>query len=119
MNDKDIDCEGTYQVICPYCGYEIPDSYEYIGNEDRDGEESNVDCPDCGKTFIIHLHIDYSFDSRKPLHEWYRGHHHGVRSGEKSKVEFYTIECWCCSHCLVKSQTEEKPSIKGCKGKTK
>lgn len=44
----------TENAICPYCGYEDYDSWEWAQSNE---EEQDVDCSSCGKEF--HLHIDY------------------------------------------------------------
>ena len=39
-------------IICPYCGYEDPESWEYLSGL-SEGEVLEVDCAECGKTFNI------------------------------------------------------------------
>lgn len=41
---REIDHEYTDEIVCPHCGYEHSDSWEY----EEDGEE---DCHECGKPF--------------------------------------------------------------------
>ena len=48
---KEIDCDRTDEIVCPYCGYEFSDSYEY-----RDS--GVIDCGDCDRK--INLTVDYS-----------------------------------------------------------
>jgi len=52
--DKEIDHEFTDEVVCPYCGYEYSDSYEF----DNGGE---IECDNCEETFSYtrNITIDY------------------------------------------------------------
>ena len=47
-------------VICPFCGYEDKDSWEY--GREYDEEWNDCECPGCGETFkmIRHITVDYS-----------------------------------------------------------
>lgn len=38
----------TDEIVCPYCGYEFRDSWEYDG---ADGEDNETECGECGKEF--------------------------------------------------------------------
>lgn len=60
---KDIDHEYTDEIVCPYCGYEFTDSWEYSDTQD----EQVVDCHDCGEEFLLYMHvtIDYTTYKRK------------------------------------------------------
>lgn len=42
------DCFNEPDLICPFCGYRNPDSWDYDLNES--GVE--LECPNCGRTFI-------------------------------------------------------------------
>lgn len=56
MSSKEIECKNTDEIVCPYCGFEFSDSWEY----DQDTEE--IDCLECDKTFNMtrNVYIDYS-----------------------------------------------------------
>ncbi len=41
---KQIDHEHTHEIVCPHCGYEQSDSWEY-------GSKGTVDCDECGKDY--------------------------------------------------------------------
>lgn len=43
---KEIEHEYTDELVCPYCGYEKTDSWEY--HEDEGG----VDCDECDKSYL-------------------------------------------------------------------
>lgn len=54
---KEIDCDGTLEIVCPWCGYEYGDSWEFGNNE------SGIDdCQGCEKPFSWsrNISIDYS-----------------------------------------------------------
>lgn len=40
-----IDHTGTPNAVCPYCGYEDPNSWEL-------GSDGETRCPDCGKMYL-------------------------------------------------------------------
>lgn len=62
--DKEINCDGTHEVVCPYCGQEHGDSWELSG---YDGEESTIDCGTCGEEFIYvrNVSVDYTTCKRE------------------------------------------------------
>ena len=42
-----FDCFCNRHAICPYCGYEDEDSWEY-----KEGE-NDAECPSCGEPFTV------------------------------------------------------------------
>lgn len=54
-----IDHEGTETIVCPYCGCEFQDNWEY---PDEDWECS---CQDCGKKFYYSRDVQVSYTSHK------------------------------------------------------
>ncbi len=52
-----IEHEYTNEIVCPYCGYEFNDSWEF--NRDESGE---TDCPECDRKFkySVNITVDYS-----------------------------------------------------------
>jgi len=42
------DTSYTDEVVCPHCGHECMDSYEFFSQHE---ECTEIDCDDCGKTF--------------------------------------------------------------------
>lgn len=57
--DGDTDC--TYEVTCPYCGYEFSDSWEM--------SEGERECPDCENTFEIERHVEVTYATYKGHNE--------------------------------------------------
>lgn len=43
--NKEIDHNCTDEIVCPYCGYEHSNSWEY------NSDSSKIDCEECGKEF--------------------------------------------------------------------
>lgn len=59
---KEIDHENTANIVCPYCGYEDMDSWEFKGDSD---EELEHECDRCGETFLATRFISVSYYTRK------------------------------------------------------
>lgn len=72
---KEIDHSCTDEVVCPYCGYQFMDSWEF-GDKHQD-----VDCPECGKKFhlTVDVSVTYSTDAdceiNEEEHDWVDGDH--------------------------------------------
>jgi len=45
-----IETDSTQELVCPYCGYEDTDSWEYDQNT-FDGVLGDIECGECGKKF--------------------------------------------------------------------
>jgi predicted Zn-ribbon and HTH transcriptional regulator len=50
--------EGTDNAVCPQCGYEDKQSWEYNLN----GESTESECPECSAEFTVwrHVYVTYS-----------------------------------------------------------
>ena len=61
--EKEIDCTNTSEVVCPYCGYESSDSYDYFypGNTN----DAEIECGECYKEFSVYRDIFVSYNSYK------------------------------------------------------
>ena len=44
---KELDCFREWHAICPWCGYEDEDSWEY-----QEGE-TDTECPSCGEPYTV------------------------------------------------------------------
>jgi DNA-directed RNA polymerase subunit RPC12/RpoP len=60
---QDIDHSYTDEIVCPYCGYEFGDSWEFFntGNEDP-----QIDCEECNKTFVASRNETITYSTYKP-----------------------------------------------------
>jgi DNA-directed RNA polymerase subunit RPC12/RpoP len=69
----EIDHEYTDEVVCPYCGFEYGDSYEFFTGCH---ENSEAQCEGCNKYFAMtrNVSVDYSTskmcDKNKEEHEY-------------------------------------------------
>jgi DNA-directed RNA polymerase subunit RPC12/RpoP len=52
-----VEHEYTKEIVCPYCGYEQGDSWEY------DGECDELECAECGKKFHYSRDISVSYST--------------------------------------------------------
>lgn len=57
---KEIDHEGTPQIVCPYCGYIDQDSWEIAG----DDECGEADCGECGRSFYWSHYVRVTYTTR-------------------------------------------------------
>lgn len=55
-----FNCERTPEMICPHCGTEQSDAWEYQLN---DGNETEVDCDKCAKKFRVFAEIKVKYTS--------------------------------------------------------
>jgi len=53
----------TEEVVCPHCGYEYADSWEFTSATTHDGEEMNLDCEGCGRPFIVTFNLRLTFST--------------------------------------------------------
>jgi uncharacterized Zn-finger protein len=59
--NKEIDHDYTDEVICPYCGYEFSDSWEFNDTQD----EQHVECSECSKEFFLYVDMTVNYTTRK------------------------------------------------------
>ena len=52
--------EDTYEseIECPYCSYQIPDSYELISIDD---EATEIECDECSMKFIAECRVTVDY----------------------------------------------------------
>lgn len=55
---KEIDHEFTDEIVCPYCGYEDVDSWEY-------SDDGVAECPDCDREFEYLRNIRVTYTTEK------------------------------------------------------
>ena len=65
MSDEQIDTDYTDEMVCPYCGAEIGDSWEI----EPDKEDGAYECDSCGKTFGWSRIIVVNYTTRKVTNE--------------------------------------------------
>ena len=69
MKNRNINTEYTNEIVCPFCGYEFCDSWEYGDgfNEDLGLIEylGLIECKSCEKKFYATKHISVTYCSEK------------------------------------------------------
>jgi uncharacterized Zn finger protein len=102
---QNIDCEYTKEVVCPYCGIEFTDSYELVDAQDTDIQ---IECGDCGKTFIYITDCHITFSSRQvpclngESHDW----HTPQKIYFDEDSEYHTCKCCGKFEIIVKEVVE-------------
>jgi len=63
MGKQSIDHEYTREIVCPYCGYEFSDSWDY----GLTGDPYEMEChnEDCLKTFDSYIDVDVTYVTKK------------------------------------------------------
>jgi len=56
----------TEEIVCPYCGYQHTESYEFF--DDMEGDE-DIECGDCGEEFRGSRIVTIQYTSRKKENE--------------------------------------------------
>jgi hypothetical protein len=56
--EKEVSHEYTNEIVCPWCGYEMGDSFEMP----EDGEE---ECSECEKTFSYCRNVSVSYSTNR------------------------------------------------------
>ncbi len=61
MNDftKEYDTHFTEEVVCPYCGHEYSDSWEF------NDYHADITCCECNKKFDFDVHFDVRYCTYK------------------------------------------------------
>jgi len=85
--DKKIDNEFTDEPVCPWCGYELFDAWEY------DDEVEDEECCECDKKFDIFRHHSISYSTTKKKCE--------TCEYELKKQYNYKEFCWNIYSCKV------------------
>jgi transcription elongation factor Elf1 len=62
MMTNEIDTDYTDEVVCPHCGHEHSDSWEYNLTEQDYGA---LECAECGEMFEATLNKSISYSTRK------------------------------------------------------
>ena len=62
--NKEIECDYTNEIVCPYCGEEAGDSWE-TSKDMSNGESATCECQACDKKFNVSVDIDITYNSWK------------------------------------------------------
>jgi transcription elongation factor Elf1 len=63
MINKKINHVFEDNIVCPYCGYEVEDSWDI---DLEDGNEEELECGDCGKVFNCEKNVRVSYTTYRP-----------------------------------------------------
>ena len=68
MTNAEHPIETTLQVnpVCPHCGHEHRDAWEWSFGSRCDGTTLGVECDHCGEEFDCDRVVDVSYTTRKP-----------------------------------------------------
>lgn len=58
--EKGFDTHYTDEIVCPECGYEFSDSWEYSNRS-----ECEVECPECETEFTLKVNFDVTYTTEK------------------------------------------------------
>ena len=62
---RDTSCEN--EIYCPWCGTEIE---RCEMNEAYNEGRYIIDCPECGKEFVLETSVSYSYSTSRKLPDW-------------------------------------------------
>jgi transcription elongation factor Elf1 len=62
IDEDKIDHEYTDEIVCPFCGCEFIDSWEYSNGDEDIGL---LECGNCGKEFYATRRIDITYSTKK------------------------------------------------------
>jgi DNA-directed RNA polymerase subunit RPC12/RpoP len=57
----EIDTDYTDEIVCPHCGYEYSDSWEF------DGYSDTIECSSCGEGFEYTRDVSVTYSTQKVL----------------------------------------------------
>jgi len=64
MMQESFDTLYTHDPVCPFCGHKVRDVWE-INFGSAEGE-TEIDCGECEKTFIVSRHVTVDYCTYKP-----------------------------------------------------
>lgn len=65
VNKSFDDCNGTRNIICPFCGYEDDNTWE------QDESEEEIECCNCGRSFDVEVEYTVSYTT-SPINTTYK-----------------------------------------------
>jgi len=63
--NKEIDHDNTDEIVCPHCGYEHRDSWDFFSYDYCD-DSTESECGSCGLMMIITREFDVKYSTSKP-----------------------------------------------------
>ena len=66
MEEEEIYTFSGNSIICPYCGHKtMIHSYDYFEDCTELDSEIEVECDECGKTFVARREIEFNYRTFK------------------------------------------------------
>lgn len=64
---ENIESDHTKVIVCPWCGYNDPESWETAWDlaQGREGKYVNDNCKKCGKEFAFTIHHKIYYTTKK------------------------------------------------------
>lgn len=105
--EKDIDHEYTKEIVCPYCGCEFTDSWEYSSDDEDLGL---IECynEECGKSFYAYRDIDISYVTEEATYGTCKN-----CKADDVVIEDYTSSVGSYSKLCVECGAREKARLYG------
>jgi uncharacterized Zn-finger protein len=54
-----IEHQCTSEIVCPYCGYTLSDSWELTNNDGK------LECENCGKNYVYSRNVEVEYTTTK------------------------------------------------------
>jgi hypothetical protein len=99
---KEIDHEGTHQIVCPYCGYEHTDSWELVDEEYPCAQ--SVQCSSCEKKFMAESFTVTKYNTNKA--DCLNGGEHDWNEWSKGVPSVLKRQYRQCNGCNKKESRE-------------
>lgn len=108
----EINHKYTDEIVCPWCGYEERDSWDYPNSDD------DIKCPECGKVFSMERQTEVLYNTERKKCLFDCNYKLKSRHGDNPYIygnHNWTI--WICTECHNKIvqvgniATDEKPYV--------
>jgi len=60
---SEYDTKNESHIICPHCGYEFKDSWEYVAELNQHAQ--TISCHSCGKEFECEMQVSTTYTTTK------------------------------------------------------
>jgi len=104
---SEIEHEFTDEIVCPYCGYEYSECYEFTEDDD------STECPKCEKFFSYSRHTQITYTTTKLCKENKEEHKYKPPSVPHMHRGKWISgkHCEVCNHCELVEVNQETGEI--------
>jgi len=99
---KEIHCENTCEIVCPYCGFEHDDSDAMV--DDDYHATQKIKCEQCDKKFIVEIRRTTRYYSAKA--DCLNGGEHDWSEWRKAIPSLLLREERQCRGCSIREQRD-------------